>query len=76
MCAGARLELDNPGLERRMGGERAEGGDSHPWLEVTGYGGVRYGAGGPRVQLRWAAWLTSDAPVLVMAIGDSNEFWK
>ena len=62
VCAGAcalRLELDNPGLERRMGGERAEGGDSHPWLEGTGYGGVRYGAGGPRVQLRWAAWLTS-----------------
>ena len=56
LCA---LELDNPGLERRMGGERAEGGDSHPWLEGTGYGGVRYGAGGPRVQLRWAAWLTS-----------------
>ena len=62
VCAGARLELDNPGLERRMGGERAEGGDSHPWLEGTGYGGVRYGAGGPGYSCVGQRGLPPDAP--------------
>ena len=45
MCESVRiLELCDK-LERSMGGERAEGGDSHPWLEgdVEGRRALRSG---------------------------------